>query len=252
MKRTLLISAIVFCGLAVVKALECQECLTDNDVYCVDQTSYRNCIKSKPFGNVISCPADTVCTNSKNVCVKSSEISKPVVDVCGTSGGNKCASCANLKYACVSKNQFARCSESVLVDSNIYDCDADEICSSEALEKYDNICTPSCVLDFLNLRASCSNSEYMTTTTAAPTTVTPSAEQKNSTCTEAEKDLKIPKETWYFFTIYKEDTSCHTYLYCQRNETTTWDTVYMSCQQPKPYFDSTTSLCVSTKPTGCI
>lgn len=44
MKRTLLILAIVFCGLAIVKALECQECLEDNDVYCVDQTSYRNCI----------------------------------------------------------------------------------------------------------------------------------------------------------------------------------------------------------------
>lgn len=103
----------------------------------------------------------------------------------------------------------------------------------------------------LDVRATCSNSEYTTTTTAAPTTVTPSTEQKNSACTEAEKDLQIPKETLYFFTIYKEDTSCHTYLYCERTESTEWDTVYLSCHQPKPYFDSTTSLCVSTKPTGC-
>lgn len=169
MKRTLLILAIVFCGLAIVKALECQECLEDNDVYCVDQTSYRNCIskfkikfrqylvlkrfhlESKPFGNVISCPDDTVCTNSKNVCVKSSDLAESEVDVCGTSGGNQCATCTNQKYTCVSKNQFARCSESVVVDSNIYDCDTDEICSSEALEKYDNICTPSCVLDFVGI-----------------------------------------------------------------------------------------------------
>ncbi|XP_039486971.1 uncharacterized protein LOC120448836 [Drosophila santomea] len=250
MKRTLLIMSIVICGLADVKALNCQECLTDNEVYCVDQTSYRNCIKSKPFGNVISCPTDTVCTNSKNVCVKSSELPDSIVDVCGASGGNECATCTNQNYACVSKNQFIRCDGSSLVDSNIYECDTDEICSSEALEQFDNICAPSCVLDFLSLRATCSNSEYTTTTTAAPTTVTPSIDQKKKACDEANKELEIPEGTMYFFTIYKEDTSCHTYLYCQKNSTT-WDTAYLSCEQPKPYFDSTASLCVATKPSGC-
>ncbi|KQS44180.1 uncharacterized protein LOC6544873 [Drosophila erecta] len=251
MKRTLLIMAIVFCGLAAVKALKCQECLTDNEVYCIDQTSYRNCINSKPFGNVISCPTDTVCTNSKNVCVKSSEIQETIVDVCGAPGGYECASCTTQNYACVSKNQFARCSDSGLVESNIYDCDTDEICSSEALEKFDNICAPSCFLNFLNLKATCSNSEYTTTTTAAPTTVTPSIDQKKAACTKAETDLKIPENTSYFYTIYQGDTSCHTYLYCEKSETSEWDTVYLSCPKTKPYFDSTTSLCVSTKPSGC-
>ncbi|XP_043646525.1 uncharacterized protein LOC122615586 [Drosophila teissieri] len=251
MKRTFLIIGIVFCGLSVAKAQNCQECLTDNEVYCVDQTSYRNCIKSKPFGNVIRCPTDTVCTNSTNVCVKSSELTQTtsIVDVCGASGGNECATC-NQNYTCVSKNQFARCSGSTLVDSNIYECDTDEICSSKALEHFDNICAPSCVLDFLSLRATCSNSEYTTTTTAAPTTVTPSIDQKKSACSEAKTDLEIPEATLFFFTIYKEDTSCHTYLYCQKN-LSTWDTAYLSCKQPQPYFNSTSSLCVATKPSGC-
>ncbi|XP_016992391.2 uncharacterized protein [Drosophila takahashii] len=245
------IFAIVFCGLSVVESLNCQECLTDNDVYCVNQTSYRNCLKSGPFGSVLNCPEGTVCTNSDEVCVPSSEVTGTIEDVCGTSGGNGCATCSSENYACVSQNQFARCSKQVLVDSNIYNCNADEICNSEALRNYNNICVPSCAADFLDLKATCSNSEYTTTTTAAPPTVTPSTEDKENACSKAGEKLGLASNAiTYFFTIYEADTTCHTYLYCQTSDSK-WETVYFFCPQTKPYYDSTKKVCVETKPTGC-
>ncbi|XP_016958905.2 uncharacterized protein LOC108030526 [Drosophila biarmipes] len=225
MKVTIPILAIVFCGLSVVESLNCQECLSDNAVYCVNQTSYRNCLKTSPFGDVINCPTGTVCTNSNDVCVQSSELTGSLIDVCGTSGGIGCASCTDSKYACVSKTQFARCSKGIIIGSTIYNCDSDAICSSEALEKHGDICVPSCALDFLELSATCSNSEYSTTTTAAPTTVTPSTDDKINACTQAEKDLEVALNTTYFLTVYKADTSCRAYLYCQRSATIKWDTV---------------------------
>jgi len=88
-------------------------------------------------------------TNSNEVCVQSSEVTGTIVDVCGTSGGIGCATCTDTNYACVSKSQFARCSKEVLIDANVYSCNTDEICSSTALQKYGNICVPSCVRDFV-------------------------------------------------------------------------------------------------------
>jgi len=168
MKVTIPIFAIVLCGLSVVESQNCQECLSDNEVYCVNQTSYRNCLskfwkdfrayhlwififhpESSPFGNVINCPTGTVCTNSNDVCVQSSEVTGTIIDVCGTSGGIGCATCTDTNYACISKIQFARCSKEVLIDANVYSCNTDEICSSTALKKYGNICVPSCVRDFV-------------------------------------------------------------------------------------------------------
>nr|XP_016941719.2 uncharacterized protein LOC108018658 [Drosophila suzukii] len=251
MKVTIPIFAIVLCGLTVVESQNCQECISDNEVYCVNQTSYRNCLKSSPFGNVINCPTGTVCTNSNDVCVQSSEVTGTIIDVCGTSGGIGCATCTDTNYACVSKTQFARCSKEALIDANVYSCNTDEICSSTALKKYGNICVPSCARDFLDLNATCSNSEYSTTTTAAPSTVSPSADDKISACTQAEKDLGVPSNTTYFLTIYKADITCHTYLYCQRNVDVKWETVYMSCSSSQPYYDSKKNVCVGTKPTGC-
>ncbi|XP_052844278.1 uncharacterized protein LOC128257343 [Drosophila gunungcola] len=252
MQLIILVLAILSCGLAVEVTLNCEKCLASTDVYCINQTSYRNCIKNAPIGNVINCPTGTVCTNSDVVCVKSSELPENIVDVCGTSGGGTgCAKCTTQKFTCVSRNQFARCSDTTLINSNIYDCDTDEICVSEALDKYDNICVPSCASKFLNLKASCSNSEYTTTTTEAPTTVTPSSEQKKSACSAAATDLNIPATTKYFFTKYNADTTCRSYLYCERSGTTDWSIVYMTCTSSKPFYDSAKSVCVATKPSTC-
>uniref|UniRef100_A0A6P4FEH1 Uncharacterized protein LOC108047998 n=1 Tax=Drosophila rhopaloa TaxID=1041015 RepID=A0A6P4FEH1_DRORH len=244
------ILAIVLCGLGVVISLSCKECLT-TDVYCINQTSYRNCINNVPIGNVINCRADTVCSNSNDVCVESSKINEDIQDVCGTSGGIGCGQCTSNKFTCVSQNQFVRCSGTTLIDSNIYNCDTDEVCISEAISKYENICVPSCARDFLNLKATCSNVDYTTTTTAAPTTTTPSPDEKASACSAAETSLQIPATTKYFLTKYPLDT-CGSYLYCEKNEKTAkWDTVYVPCPATKPFFDSAKSLCVATKPSSC-
>ncbi|XP_017042996.1 uncharacterized protein LOC108089329 [Drosophila ficusphila] len=250
MQNILIILIIVSCGLVVVEPLNCQECLSDNDVYCVDQTSYKYCMNNNPFGNVVSCPTGTVCTNANAICVESSDLSDTVEDVCGNSADGGCATCTEM-YTCVSKNQFVRCSGSTLIDSYVFDCDSDEICNLKAFKDYGNICVPSCVVDFLDIKASCSNSEYTTTTTAAPATTTPSVEDEKSACSEAATDNSIPATTKYFFTIYKSDKTCHTYLYCQRNADTEWKTVFFSCPSTEPYYDSAKNTCVATKPTGC-
>ncbi|KAI8041830.1 hypothetical protein M5D96_006099 [Drosophila gunungcola] len=153
MQLIILVLAILSCGLAVEVTLNCEKCLASTDVYCINQTSYRNCI------------------------------SKSRTD--------------------------------------------------------------------LNLKASCSNSEYTTTTTEAPTTVTPSSEQKKSACSAAATDLNIPATTKYFFTKYNADTTCRSYLYCERSGTTDWSIVYMTCTSSKPFYDSAKSVCVATKPSTC-
>jgi len=53
MQRIIAIVAIVAAGLSLVAAQTCQECQTDNDVYCHNQTAYQNCMsKLKDFWNI--------------------------------------------------------------------------------------------------------------------------------------------------------------------------------------------------------
>ncbi|EDV52196.1 cell wall integrity and stress response component 2 [Drosophila erecta] len=251
MQRIIALVAIVACGLSFVAAQSCQTCLADNDVYCVNQNSYQNCMKNAPVGEIVECPAGTVCSNSDSVCAYISDVNSTVLDVCGGSGGNgaQCEVCSSgAKYACVSSSQYARCSSSGnVLTTSVYNCDADEICIIDALSTYQTVCVPSCASEFLGLDATCSNSVYQptSTTTVAPTT-TPSAEQKQDLCNEGEPS----SQPMYFFTRITDDSTCNSYLYCQKSGTT-WVALYMSCASSTPFFDSTTSSCVATRPTSC-
>ncbi|XP_017080872.1 uncharacterized protein DDB_G0271670 [Drosophila eugracilis] len=251
MQRIIAIVAIMVFGMSIVDAQTCQECQTDNDVYCLTQTTYQNCMKNAPIGDVVTCPTGTVCSNSDDVCVDSSEVNSTILDVCGSSDGNgaQCEVCSSgAKYACVSGTQYARCSSSGgLLTSNVYSCDTDEICIVDAFSAYQTVCVPSCAADFLDLTATCSNSAYetTTTTTAAPTT-TPSATQKTDYCAAGEPTTN----PGYFFTRITDDSTCNSYLYCQKSGTS-WIALYMTCASSTPYFDSTTSSCVATEPASC-
>ncbi|XP_017127478.1 serine-rich adhesin for platelets [Drosophila elegans] len=250
MQRIIAIVAIMALGASSVTAQSCQTCQSDNDVYCHNQTSYQNCMKSAPIGKVIECPSGTVCSNSEDVCVASSALTSTILDVCGSSGANgaQCEECSNgAKYACVSRTSYARCSSSgALLTSNVYDCDSDEICVIQALATYDTICVPSCAAEFVGVTETCSNTVYQPiTTTAAPPT-TPSAAQKQQACS----DGGTSNTASYFYVPYTDDSTCNSYLYCQKSGTD-WVAIYMSCAPTKPFFDSTTSRCVDTRPASC-
>ncbi|KAH8235263.1 hypothetical protein KR032_011939 [Drosophila birchii] len=255
---------LVACGnLAFVAAQKCQECQADNLVYCLNQTSYRNCMKDAPFGDVEQCPEGTVCTNSADVCVKDLD-GTTVIDVCGSDSA--CETCAeSSKYACVSSTQFARCKGTTLITSTIYSCEEDEVCYQEGFGIYQTVCVPSCVLDFIDVKPTCTNNEFTTTTTTAAPSTTPSDADEQDICEKAASvttgttaadststSTTASTVTQFFYTLNTGDKSCSTYLYCQKGpDDTTWKTVFFTCSAPKPYFDSTTKGCVATKPTGC-
>jgi len=101
----------------------------------------------------VLCPTGTVCSNSDDVCVDSSEVNTTVLDVCGTSAGNgaQCEVCSS-KYACVSSTQYVRCSSSgSLITSNVYSCGTDESCIIESLSVFGSLCVPSCAAEFVGL-----------------------------------------------------------------------------------------------------
>ncbi|XP_020816920.1 mucin-5AC-like [Drosophila serrata] len=274
MQLILTVSLIVaFGNLAFVSAQKCQECQTNNDVYCHNQTTYQNCMKGKPIGDVEQCPEGTVCTNDLDVCVEKPDGTN-IMDVCGSNSA--CGSCdGSPKYTCVSSTQFARCKGTTLITSTIYSCEEDEVCYQKGLDDYETVCVPSCALNYLDAQPTCTNDDFTTTTTTAAPPTTPSDADRQNICeaaasgTTASPTSTLSTEspttgtssttsatttavTKFFYTRNTGDKTCTTYLYCQKSPTgTEWTTVFLTCSAPKPYFDSTTKNCVATKPTDC-
>ncbi|XP_017028185.1 mucin-21-like [Drosophila kikkawai] len=278
-------------ALETTTTLKCQVCLDANDVYCLNQTSYQNCMKGKPFGDVEVCPTGTVCTNDADVCVEKPD-GTTIQDVCGDA--STCESCTDSnKYTCVSSTQFARCKGTTLVTSAIYSCEEDEVCYQEGLKTYETICVPSCALNYLDAKPSCTNNEFTTTTTTAAPPTTPSDDEEqeiceaaanpstssegattaststadststsDSTSTTASTSTSTTASTStsttaspgnkFFYTKNTLDNTCNSYLYCQKGPNDTkWATVFLTCLAPKQYFDSKTLGCVATKPADC-
>ncbi|KAH8269971.1 hypothetical protein KR018_001136 [Drosophila ironensis] len=250
MKSMLLVLALLGCGLVFAGAQSCQECQADNDVYCYNQTSYQYCMGSTLFGEIETCPTGTVCSNSEDVCVESSAVDTTNLDVCGASGGNGvgCADCSvGLNYVCVSRTQFARCSGAGAVTTSVFSCSANETCINGALQLGNSICVPDCAADYVNMDATCSNSEYQpVTTTAAPAT-TPSTADQQEFCRSAEPSSSPS----FFYARNYDDSTCNTYIYCQKSGTDTWLTVNLKCKGATLYFDTATSTCVSAWPASC-
>ncbi|KAH8286160.1 hypothetical protein KR054_003533, partial [Drosophila jambulina] len=252
MQRIIATVAIAASLLALVGAQTCQECQAANDAYCINQTSYRNCMNNAAFGGVETCPTGTVCSNSADVCVDESLVDgSTVLDVCGSSGGNgnNCEVCAtDAKFSCVSSTQFARCSSSGnLITSTVYSCGEDEVCIIDSLSLFGTLCVPNCAADYVGMEATCTNSVYQPiTTTAAPTT-TPNADQRQQACRDAEPSSSPS----YFYTRNYDDSTCSSYLYCQKSGTDSWVAIYMSCVNPRPFFDVSTGNCVPTRPASC-
>lgn len=216
-----------------------------------------------------TCPEGTVCSNSNDVCVATSDLSATILDVCADSSCGRC-NVNSAKYACVSRTQYARCTSTNEI-STVFSCPEDEICISGALAVYNRICVPACAADFVsfwlkssyesssslicyiqvNIKATCTNIDYApTTTTAAPAT-TPTTPDLESACSSAAASASSSS---YFYTRYTPDTTCGSYIYCQSSTsdgTVTWKTVFFVCPSGKSYYDSATSRCVATKPSNC-
>nr|XP_017028007.1 uncharacterized protein LOC108078597 [Drosophila kikkawai] len=251
MKRILNILLVISCGLALTAAQNCQECQAANDVYCHNQTSYQNCMRGAPFGDIQHCSSGTVCTNSDDPCKVITTTNPDIKDVCGSTGGNGagCQVCdGTSKYTCVSSTQFARCSGTTLIDAITYDCETGELCNIEALVPHKTVCVPSCALKFLDMKATCSNVEFTTTTTTAAPTTSPTPEVRKTKCSEAAAASGTTAK--FFYTRYMDDATCRSYLYCELAGND-YATVFLSCKLPKIYFDSNVGECVDTKPAEC-
>ncbi|KAH8286159.1 hypothetical protein KR054_003521 [Drosophila jambulina] len=268
MKGISQILLVISCGLALTAAQNCQECQAANDVYCHNQTSYQNCMSKlwitprtlneplfpsggAPFGDVQHCPSGTVCTNSDDPCKVITTTNPDIRDVCGSTGGNGagCQVCdGTSKYTCVSSTKFARCSGTTLIDSIIYDCKNDEVCNIEALASHQTVCVPTCALEFLDMKATCSNVEFATTTTTAAPTTTPDPQVRRTKCSNAATASGTTAK--FFYTRYTDDATCRSYLYCELVGSD-YTTVFLSCNSPRIYFDSIAGECVKTKPTDC-
>ncbi|KAH8408623.1 hypothetical protein KR215_008348 [Drosophila sulfurigaster] len=190
----------------------------------------------------LSCEADEVCSNSLEICVKKTEITNEVINVCGAN----CQSCsADRKYTCVSRNQAALCLNGQASSTIIIDCGEDEVCVDDDDGKA-FLCVPSCVAEYQKLSVPCSSAAYTTPTPAPPTT--PSTDNQKSICQAA----SVNKKTLYFFTY--ADSSCRTYVYCERSSSTSTDfttTLSGSCSSPNPYFNTVSGKCQASVPDNC-
>ncbi|XP_065369619.1 uncharacterized protein LOC135961902 [Calliphora vicina] len=231
--HTKLILLTLFCTFLHISLGEnkCEECMTDNEAYCVDKTSYYLCMNGKPLKSTLTnCPEDHVCTNSDKICEPESVANKPICD----SSCNKCPT--DGKYTCVSKTQFGRCidNEVVIVSS----CESGSICNIDMLVKAGQICAPTCVVDFFGLSATCSNDKPIATTVAPPTTSNVSNLKQK--CKDNEQNKKI------YYVI--NDTECKTYIYCEKVDDDV-EALLMKCSNG--FYDVNLNKCVKQQPEGC-
>lgn len=124
-------------------------CMTTNEAYCVDETSYYLCLdgKNPSKAQLHHCEEGQVCTTSENICEpKNGENNVVNNPVCGGSC-NKCPTTG--RYTCVSKTKFGRCVNGAI--TIVSACENGHICSAELYEKTGAICAPQCVADFVSV-----------------------------------------------------------------------------------------------------
>ncbi|XP_034657122.1 uncharacterized protein LOC117894276 [Drosophila subobscura] len=239
--------------LASVSAQKCNECQSSNDAKCVSQTKYQNCMNNVAIGAEASCPTGTVCSNTADVCVKSESVDgTTILDVCGSGSGSSagngenCAVClGSSKFACVSKTEFARCVDQK-VSTTAFSCATDETCVTEALALYGNLCVPSCAFAFIGLTAdniTCTNTVYTPPTAPA----VPTQDELKLACSDAGASNTNP----FFDLDNAADTTCSSYIYCEKLSTSSWLAILYSCKSPTPYYSQVDNKCIATKPTRC-
>lgn len=117
----------------------------ENEVYCIDETTYYHCMNEKPLENFLNtCDEGHVCTKEETICVPKSE--PGATPVCSST----CNVCLpDTRYTCVSQTQYGRCINNEI--AVIGNCEDDSICSLEIMDKTNSICVPSCVADFVSI-----------------------------------------------------------------------------------------------------
>ncbi|XP_015033085.2 uncharacterized protein LOC26529804 [Drosophila willistoni] len=165
--------------------------------------------------------------------------------------GQNCGTCSGSNsYACASQNQYVRCVNNAAVMSKVYNCDGDDVCIVEA-QIIGSICISKCAAESFNSSPTCSNSNYTAVVPTIPPTTAPTADELKAACDVASASYST---SLYFYAIYTADSTCNSYLYCERASLTATTSIAfrLNCQSSaSPYFDSSSGSCVSTKPSNC-
>ncbi|ALC43251.1 maker653, partial [Drosophila busckii] len=191
--------AIVVVAAAAVTASEpkCKVCQELNEVSCESETTYYMCSDNKKFGDLQTCPYNTVCTNDQRVCVN--KLTESIKNLCHNIDvwTSKCQNCTGNEYACVSKTEYTRCIVGMM--SFPISCKADEICVTEAqsTNKDRSLCVPKCVADYNGYVPSCGNEKYATTTRVSPNFFVPDDSEIKSLCTD--NAVKYPDVDWFYW-----------------------------------------------------
>ncbi|KAH8322143.1 hypothetical protein KR059_004027 [Drosophila kikkawai] len=119
MLRQLLCLGILLAICFVCGWAECNTCSSDTKAACVSRTQYQNCTDDIPTGPVYTCPNNTNCTGSAELCT-SNEALIACVD-CGKCNGTQ-------PFTCTSPSSFAVCL-GVNVMSTVYSCTQGQVCN---------------------------------------------------------------------------------------------------------------------------
>ncbi|XP_050335213.1 uncharacterized protein LOC126762480 [Bactrocera neohumeralis] len=207
----------------LVSSQSCGTCM-DNFALCVNETSYQLCYEATTLGpsdeEIYTCPNNQYCTDSENICEANPD-GVNIIAVCAgqedsTACSSTCTGKTNGQLICLSSTQFGICrgtSTTTLVPTSPLSCPTDQVCSEELVSQLSlkKVCAPQAVLDYFELKSTCSNENAVTqaTTTASTSPTTPV--DTLSACETSGK-------TGSYFQIANPD-DCQSYIYCQRDGT---------------------------------
>ncbi|XP_013108706.2 uncharacterized protein LOC106087982 [Stomoxys calcitrans] len=218
----------------------CQECMSTNDAYCVDEESYYLCLNGNTpsTSKLYKCETGHVCTADEKICLpRKGAANVENEPVCG-GGCNICPTTG--RYTCVSRTEFGRCVNNEITMTS--SCEEGFICSVELLSKTNAICAPKCVADFYGAAATCHNDEVITTTTTQ-IPVDPTTYQ--SQCL-----LALSQQTSNIYYIRNNaDPECRSYLYCEKFNNGEVEALLMRCKTG--YFNSVLLKCQADFPAEC-
>ncbi|XP_068150679.1 uncharacterized protein [Drosophila tropicalis] len=208
---------------------------------------------NEKIGTLQNCSDGYVCSNSAEVCVPTTSVDgSTIIDVCsGSMTGTNCGVCfGSYAYACASENQYVRCVNGDAVTSKVYSCDGDDVCILEG-QVLGSICVSKCAAESMSYSPSCSNGNYTAVVPTIPPTTAPTTDELKAACDVASAGYST---SLYFYAIYTADSTCNSYLYCERSSltATTSTAIRLTCpSSAAPYFDSSSGACVGTKPSNC-
>uniref|UniRef100_A0A034WJR3 Chitin-binding type-2 domain-containing protein n=1 Tax=Bactrocera dorsalis TaxID=27457 RepID=A0A034WJR3_BACDO len=212
---------LVLASTLVSSQSQCGVCM-DNFALCVNETSYQLCYESTTLATadqeIYSCPDNKYCTDSENICEAYPD-GVNIKAVCAgqedsTACSSTCSGKTNGQLICLSSTQFGICRGSTtLVPTSPLSCPTDQVCSEELVSELSlkKVCAPQSVLDYFELKSTCSNENAVTQATTTASTLSTTTVNALGLCESSGK-------TGSYFQIENPD-NCQSYIYCQRDGT---------------------------------